>query len=67
MYYRLRQFDKALVHLKKAVSLEEDPIIFDHLGDAYKATGDNDKARDWWQKALELQPENEEIKNKLDD
>jgi len=67
VFYRLRQFDKALVHLRKAVSLENDPVIFDHLGDAYKATGDYDKARTWWQKALELQPENEEIKKKLAD
>lgn len=65
VFYRLRQFDKALVHLKKAVLLEDDPIIFDHLGDAYRATGDYDQARAWWQKALELQPDNEEIKKKL--
>jgi len=67
VYYRLRQYDKALEHLKKAVSLEEDPIIYDHLGDAYQATGDYEKARTWWQKALELEPDNENIKSKLAD
>ncbi len=65
VFYQLRQYDKALVHLKKAVSLDSDPIIFDHLGDAYEAAGDNENARVWWQKALELLPENEQIKQKL--
>ncbi|UCD63839.1 MAG: tetratricopeptide repeat protein [Candidatus Zixiibacteriota bacterium] len=66
VFYRLEKFDEALVYLKKAVSLDSDPIIFDHLGDAYKAAGDTENARLWWQKALELQPDNSRIKEKLD-
>lgn len=65
VFYRLRKFDKALDLLQKAVSIETDPVIFDHLGDAYNATGDVENARLWWQKALDLQPENEQIKQKL--
>ncbi|UCE25070.1 MAG: tetratricopeptide repeat protein [Candidatus Zixiibacteriota bacterium] len=42
-------------------------MIFDHLGDAYKATGDIDSARVWWRKALDLEPGNDTIKQKLDD
>jgi tetratricopeptide (TPR) repeat protein len=66
VYYRLEDFDKAVIYLRKAVALEADPVIFDHLGDAYNATGDIDSAKVWWYKALELQPANEDIKKKLD-
>lgn len=63
--YRLGSYDKALVHLKKAVALGNDPIMFEHLGDVYEAVGDLKQARDWWQKALEMDPDNEQIKEKL--
>lgn len=65
VYYRLNKFKKAIKHLKKASSLLSDPIIYDHMGDAYKAIGDHDKAVIWWKKALELTPDDMDIKNKL--
>jgi len=65
--YRLGQFDSAASYLEKAVALENDPIIFDHLGDAYKALGKMEDARIWWQKALELQPTNDIIREKLNE
>lgn len=63
--FRQGYLNEALKYLKKAVELDSDPIIFDHLGDAYKAKGKNKQAREWWQKALELDPENTAIKEKL--
>ena len=65
VFYRQGKYKKAVEYLKKAVSLDSDPVIFDHLGDAYKAKGDTAQARTWWQKALELSPEDEAIKQKL--
>ncbi|MFQ6008273.1 MAG: tetratricopeptide repeat protein [Candidatus Zixiibacteriota bacterium] len=63
--YRLGKYDQALVHLKKAVTLDSDPVIFDHLGDVYRAIGDLKEARTWWQKALEMDPDNEQVRQKL--
>ncbi|MDX9856926.1 MAG: tetratricopeptide repeat protein [candidate division Zixibacteria bacterium] len=65
VYYRLGDYDRAVEYLSQAVTLGSDPIIFDHLGDAYHAAGDRESARQWWQRALELQPENEAIREKL--
>ncbi|MGH8015620.1 MAG: tetratricopeptide repeat protein, partial [Candidatus Zixiibacteriota bacterium] len=65
--YRLGKFDSAVEYLEKAVALERDPIIFDHLGDAYKALGKTDDARIWWQRALELEPTNDTIREKLNE
>lgn len=63
--YRLGNFKDALKQLKKAVSLDSDPTIFDHLGDTYKALGNLSDARMWWQKALELSPDDPQLKEKL--
>ena len=56
--------------LEKAISLEPgDPHIFDHLGDAYQALGQKDKALDAYAKALELSTEETEkkmIQKKID-
>ena len=64
--YRQGNIKEALEYLKRAVKLDNDPIIFDHLGDAYKARGKMNEAREWWQKALDLDPANETIREKLD-
>ncbi len=65
VFYRLGDYEKALTYLRKSVSLDNDPVIFDHLGDACKATGNIEEARTWWRKALELEPDNQAIKEKL--
>ncbi len=67
--YRKGQFDHAVVHLEYAVQLvPSDPIIIDHLGDAYWQTGENLNARLQWQRALSYDPEEdlaETIRRKL--
>lgn len=67
VYYRMGQYDKALKYLERAVALDSDPVMFDHLGDVHSATGDRQEARTFWNKALELDPDNETIKEKLED
>ncbi len=66
VYYRLGDNENALKYLKKAVTLDNDSVIFDHLGDAYKASGDMESARTAWEKALNLAPDDSKIKEKLE-
>lgn len=66
VYYQLKDYKNALIYLKRAVVLDSDQTIFDHLGDVYQAKGDSVAARQWWKKALELDSGNESIKSKLD-
>ncbi len=66
VFYRLGKYKKALDYLKKAVTLDNDPVIFDHLGDVYQAVGNTEKARLWWRKALEIDPANDSLKAKLE-
>ncbi len=65
VFYRLGEYDNALKHLLRAVELDSDPVIFDHLGDTYQAMGETNSAREWWEKSFELDPENVTVKEKL--
>jgi tetratricopeptide (TPR) repeat protein len=51
--FRLGKIREALPELEKAASMEPDPTVLEHLGDAYRANGQADKARQWWRKAAE--------------
>jgi len=65
IFYRLGDFDSAIRYLSSAAELDSDPVIYDHFGDALNARGETERAREWWQKALEQQPENKSIIEKL--
>ncbi len=49
--YRRGQFDEAVSELEKAVELEPDPVVLDHLGDAYWKANQQEKARATWDRA----------------
>ncbi|MEM1150364.1 MAG: tetratricopeptide repeat protein [Pseudomonadota bacterium] len=57
-YFKLGDFERAVIHLERAVELEPgDPVINDHLGDAYWRTGRRLEARFQWRRALSLSPD----------
>lgn len=64
--YRLGEFNTAVVYLEEAATLASDPVVYEHLGDAYHSLGDADKARNWWLKARELDPNSMALKEKLE-
>lgn len=64
--FRLGRLSEAESEIRKALaSLQSDPTIHDHLGDILAAQGRKDEAVTHWRKALELEPESTEIKQKL--
>jgi Flp pilus assembly protein TadD len=70
VYYRLGRFDEAVEPMERAAELlPTDPIINDHLGDIYWMVGREREARFQWERALSLDPEEEDadrIRLKLD-
>ncbi|MEM1345806.1 MAG: tetratricopeptide repeat protein [Pseudomonadota bacterium] len=70
VFYRLGNFEEAVVHLGRAVELRPvDPIINDHYGDALWMVGRRIEAEFQWQRALSFDPEEDEaerIRRKLD-
>lgn len=66
-YYRLGELDSARVELERAIRLVgEDPVILEHLGDVQLADQDRDAAHKSYQRALELDPDNEPLRAKVE-
>jgi len=57
---------RAIKELEKANSLLSDPEILLHLGEAYFENGELDKAKEFWQKSMELDPGQKELKLRLE-
>ncbi|MFO0838659.1 MAG: tetratricopeptide repeat protein [Phycisphaerae bacterium] len=55
-YYKAGDWSNAAKHLSRAVQLRvgQDPVLYDHLGDAQFRLGDRTAARKAWEKSLEL-------------
>jgi Tfp pilus assembly protein PilF len=64
-YFKKGKFKEALAELQKASSLFEDPVIYDHLGDAYFKLNDAANAKLNWEKSLKLDPKQVKVKEKL--
>lgn len=64
--YKAGKFKEALTYQEKALKSDtKDAVLFDHLGDIYAALKQPAKAQESWQRALELDPSNATIKDKL--
>lgn len=67
VYFKLGDYDKAEYYIKKAVDIGgERPVILEHLGDVVYKKGQKEYAIELWQKALELDSSNNELKEKLE-
>lgn len=59
VFYQMGQYDSALVYIKQAMesSMQEDPVLYCHLGDVLVARADLHGAYDAYEKSLELDAE----------
>jgi tetratricopeptide (TPR) repeat protein len=68
-YYKTGKFEDAKRELLAALDAMEgegDPVMYDHLGDAYEALGNHREAINQWEKALKLEPEDaEKLRSKV--
>ncbi len=66
IYYMQGRYKEALHLLKTAGNLlNEDPVIWEHLGDTYLKLGNPAAARKHWEKALELSPGAEHLNERI--
>jgi Tfp pilus assembly protein PilF len=66
LYFKQGKAKEAVKELEKAVALMDDPVIFEHLGDAYFKVQDFTQAKANWEKSLKLEPNKTEVKKKID-
>ncbi len=66
-HFQTGNYPRALVSLKKAENLieEPDPVIFDHLGQTLAKLNEKEFAAEYFRKALELDPENKALQKRL--
>lgn len=66
LYFKQGKTAAAVKELERAAAILDDPVIFDHLGDAYYKMKDFEKALQGWAKSLELDPKQENVKKKIE-
>lgn len=68
LYFKQGKYSDALVELLRSAELlpQPDPVVFEHIGDAYHQLGRNPEALLYWQKAITLDPENKALALKID-
>ena len=65
MYFKKGEYEKAIKYLKKAIELvPDDPIMLEHLGDAYLKVNDRSNALKYYQKSLQKKEKDKETLEK---
>ncbi len=64
--FKLGRYTEAETYVLKAVNTGEgNAVVYEHLGDIYAKLNMQEKAKEWWTKALELDGTNVQLKGKL--
>lgn len=68
--FRMEKYKDALIYVKKAVDLRDavggnGSVLNEHLGDIYFRLGDKENALLFWNQALKMNPDNNEVKEKI--
>ncbi len=67
IYFKLNDYHKAKLYIEKSLLIDsKSATVLDHLGDVHFKLGDNSKAIEYWKKALENEPDNIKIKQKIE-
>jgi len=67
LYFKQGKLKEAIKELEKASLLIDDPIIYEHLGEAYLEANDSANAKLNWQKSLDLDPKQDKVKKKIEE
>lgn len=66
VFFRMGEHEQALRHIRRAADHPDaSAAVFEHLGDVYDALGQTVPAADAWHRALELNPQRSELRDKL--
>jgi tetratricopeptide (TPR) repeat protein len=67
-YFKKGDLARALTELLHAADLfnPPDPVVYEHIGDTYRSLGNTPQALSYWQKAMNLDPQNQSVASKID-
>lgn len=64
--FKSGMLNEALAEIKRAVALaQDDPVLYEHLGDIYANQRNFSEARESWLRALELDPSNSKLMDRF--
>lgn len=68
VYFKKKNYDMALFYIRSAINNADEPSadIIEHYGDILYMTGDKEEAVKQWEKALELSPDSDILKRKVE-
>ena len=68
VHFRKGKYEDALKELLRAAQnlTRDDPVVLEHIGDAYSKLNRIPQALDYWQKAITLNPENKLLAEKIE-
>jgi len=67
VYFKQGRYQEAVEELEQAIQFLSDPVIYEHLGDAYLKQENTLKAKENWQKSLEIDSSDAlQLQEKLD-
>ncbi len=65
IYFKLNNVQKALYYIRRSIELEDkNSVVLEHLGDVLIATEQPDEARTIYLRALDLDKDNDALKQK---
>ena len=68
VYYKLGKYQEALKYLNNAIqSVNDDPVLFEHIGDVNEAMGNDKAALDAWEKSLKYHEKEEGVKERVEE
>jgi tetratricopeptide (TPR) repeat protein len=67
IHFKMGNYEEALTYIQKAVDTgDASAEVFEHLGDVYSELGDDENAKLWWNRAFEMDPDRNHLKERID-
>ncbi len=66
IFYKMKDYKNARIYIEKAIRLGSNAVLCEHLGDVYEGMENIPKALKWWNEGLKLDPENKDLKFKIE-
>lgn len=67
VYFKLDNYEQARNYTQQSIDTgDASAEVYEHMGDILEAQGELEEARDWWEKALEQDPDRTHLNEKLE-
>jgi tetratricopeptide (TPR) repeat protein len=67
VYFKMENYDQARNYIQQSIDTgDASAEVFEHMGDVLEAQGEIEEARDWWERALEEDPDRTHLNEKLE-